>query len=92
MPYQGPGIYEHYKGGLYYVEGIALSENSLTPRVFYYPVNKINTSDPIVVLGAKGWVRTLSSFNERAEIYEEGEYINKDRFEFKHNEVVDAVE
>jgi hypothetical protein len=30
--YRGPGMYRHYKGGTYFVYGLALQENTVTKR------------------------------------------------------------
>jgi hypothetical protein len=37
--YEGPGIYEHYKGGRYRVLGTALHESELYQLVIYVPLN-----------------------------------------------------
>lgn len=34
MPYQGPGIYQHYKGGLYEVAGLGFPEENKTAESF----------------------------------------------------------
>jgi hypothetical protein len=39
MPYEGPGIYRHYKGGFYRVIGIAEHESNGTRLVIYHSYN-----------------------------------------------------
>ena len=49
------GIYEHFKGGLYYVQGTALDSETETPLVVYR-----------TLYGAFDlWVRPLEMFSER---------------------------
>jgi hypothetical protein len=61
MPYEGEGIYRHYKGGLYQVLGLGLEEASLAPVVVYAPVdgNSVLRTSP----NATMWTRPLEDFN-----------------------------
>lgn len=61
MPYEGEGIYRHYKGGIYEVLGIALVEATLEPCVVYKPTVEL----PIFMqgLGATMYTRPLEDFN-----------------------------
>lgn len=62
------GIYKHYKGNFYYVEGVAQHSENEEIYVLYYP---INTPD-------KWWIRPKSMFEEVIVI--EGKKVK--RFEF----------
>lgn len=53
MPYQGPGIYEHYKGGFYEVLGLAVREETLQAEnpvveVVYKPVKSYDREEEFV--------------------------------------------
>lgn len=51
-------MYEHFKGKMYRVTGIALHTVSLEPVVEYYPLGKPN----------ERWVRPLNEFQEAVEV------------------------
>lgn len=61
MPYEGEGVYRHYKGGLYQVLGIALEEARLEPVVVYAPIYE--RPYLMVELQATMWTRPLGDFN-----------------------------
>jgi hypothetical protein len=61
MAYRGPGLYKHYKGGVYDVLGVALEEHDHSSVVVVYrPAN----GWPDDVPPADYWVRPLDVFNE----------------------------
>lgn len=74
MNYQGPGIYQHYKGGMYLVLGLALQENTVTKpgvqigegheeitHVVYKPLSPGSLLEEREGVGF--WARELSDFN-----------------------------
>lgn len=67
--YQGIGIYEHYKGGKYFVVGLALREESkdlgewLT-EVIYAPMSEGSLLEE---RRETFWTRLLTNFNEKIE-------------------------
>lgn len=61
MSYDGPGMYRHYKGGLYDVIGLGLDEGDReTLAVLYKPL----AGWPSGLPKADYWVRPLDVFNE----------------------------
>ena len=52
------GIYQHYKGGVYRVLGVARHSETKEELVVYSDVNKVD----------KIWVRSLEMFNEYVEL------------------------
>lgn len=66
------GLYQHYKGGLYWVLGIAKHSETLEDMVVYEPKSAIqNMPDN------EKWVRPLSMFTE--EIDYRGEWVPRFR-------------
>lgn len=61
MPYEGAGIYRHYKGGRYEVLGIAMEEARLEPVVVYSPIDDL--PEFLQGFGATMWTRPLEDFN-----------------------------
>lgn len=67
--YQGIGIYEHYKGGKYFVVGLALREESkdlgewLT-EVIYAPMTEGSLLEQ---RQETFWTRLLTNFNEKVD-------------------------
>lgn len=68
MPYQ---IYRHFKGGLYFVLAVALSEEGLLPTVVYASLNG----------DGKVWTRRLSDFTSPAPEGKQNPTGQKNRFE-----------
>src|SRR5213595_86509 len=65
MPYEGEGIYRHYKGGLYEVLGLALQEDDLNRTyVIYRPLSPTSMLDD---RPEEFWARELGDFNEQVE-------------------------
>lgn len=64
--YEGPGIYEHYKGGRYRVLGLSVPERSkpeLEPReVVYEPITPGSLLEDVEDVAF--WTRPLDEFNE----------------------------
>lgn len=69
MPYDGPGVYRHYKGNLYWVIGKGVKEDTLSDAeplvcVVYMPLS----ASPILEdREEKFWLRELSDFNAMVE-------------------------
>lgn len=76
--YQGPGVYRHYKGGLYQVHGLAVSEELAdgermdrgallddTLRVVYQPLSPGSVLEQFPQVAF--WSRTLADFNQLVE-------------------------
>ena len=64
MSYEGPGLYEHYKGSQYEVLGLGCEEATLTPIVIYKPVGKLMPTDMGLEVEVSFWTRPLENFNE----------------------------
>lgn len=60
--YFGPGIYKHYKGGLYLVIGLGLHESEGYKVVIYKPMTKGSILEKEKDIDF--WVRPLVNFNE----------------------------
>ena len=56
-----PARYRHYKGGEYWVHGVALEEATLEPVVVYTPDGPL--PDFMKGHGATMWTRPLDDFN-----------------------------
>jgi hypothetical protein len=66
MNYRGPGKYRHYKGGEYFVLGLALQENDLRKTfVIYKPLQFSNLLDDYK---EDFWARELDDFNAQVRI------------------------
>jgi hypothetical protein len=77
--YQGPGLYQHFKGGLYFVVGTAtLASDPAEVLVLYVIRTRGDTSYRI-------WARSLKEFNE----YKEHDGQNVPRFR-KLQEAIDG--
>ena len=74
MPYSGPGIYRHYKGGLYEVLGLGLKEDTVVkpdspdagPEVIcvvYRPVPFHAKESMLDSRDEEFWLRELDDFN-----------------------------
>jgi len=66
MNYQGMGTYEHYKGGRYYVQGLALEESRKgQPDETVYVVYRPLTEGSLLDTRAETfWAREIGDFNE----------------------------
>jgi hypothetical protein len=65
MSFDGPGTYQHYKGGQYTVLGLGVEEATHIPVVIYQPVS-LKIPDDIqreVGMTVSFWTRPLSDFN-----------------------------
>lgn len=63
MPYDGPGVYRHYKGGTYRVLGMVLNENNKQPMVLYHDTLLLK-DEVFMAPPGRVWVRPLDNFNE----------------------------
>lgn len=79
MPYEGPGIYQHYKGGYYAVRGVGLQENTVVKpgqpehagagpeihMVVYEPLSSGSLLEERE--GLDFWLRNIDDFNENVD-------------------------
>lgn len=73
--YEGPGVYRHYKGGLYHVLGIAVREETVNKTdqtgtspggdrvVVYIPLSKGSLLENPLFSSVTMWTRPLHDFN-----------------------------
>lgn len=68
--YKGPGLYRHYKGGLYHVVGLATNEGTHKPFVVYFQVDddgKRQLMPQFLKTKTDSWLRDLDDFNAPVE-------------------------
>lgn len=73
------GLYKHYKGGIYYVTGVATHSETLEKMVTYIHIG--------VVEGSLYWVRPLAMFTENVEV----SGVIKPRFAYIGDEVPGVI-
>lgn len=78
MPYEGPGQYQHYKGGQYEILGLAMHESELYRLVVYRPLTPGSKLDGTPV---EFWARPEEDFNESVEVEISGTLKKLPRFE-----------
>lgn len=74
--YEGPGLYEHYKGGTYLVYGVGIHESRRTRHVIYTSLDSVHQERRMMLSDATFVIRPLND-EDVEDVDREAEPFNK---------------